>query len=469
MKLYIEIVKLLFNKFILRKKTGVVLKCFCENMGVVYIKLAQILATQNFGNLFTEDDRIVLSSICDNVNPISFNEIKSVIEEEYKKSIDEIFSYVHDVPVGSASISQVHKASLLDGRVVAIKVKRKDITDTMESDLKRIKMLIHRFGRLFNFKNLLGGDMALDLYFSWILEEIDFNHEKDNIKLYSDFALSVNGKINGAKNIVVPKVYENFCTNNIIVMEFIEYKTINKLVLNDYNKKLIGDALNSYLSLSFYALYHDKKIIFHGDPHGGNIYIDDDGNIGFLDLGLIFELSESDEKLTRDFFLTAYSCNYEKLIDMLTKYAVMSDKEKEVFSSKVKDYVLLVRNKPVTSYFTDMINICLEVNIVPPKFLFCMAKAFICLDGINVFSENSKSAIELLQNQTIEYFVDRSLKDCNNILNSGLSLIPKFINNTLKDGINKSITDETIEILKLRDNLKNTLLHCEEVINVIKN
>lgn len=76
MKLYIQIFKLLFNKFILRRSNGAIIKSFSEKMGIVYIKLAQMLATQNFGNLFTEKDRQILSSICDNCNPISYDEIE---------------------------------------------------------------------------------------------------------------------------------------------------------------------------------------------------------------------------------------------------------------------------------------------------------------------------------------------------------------------------------------------------------
>ena len=467
MKLYFEIVKLLFNKYVRRRNTGVVIKEFCEKMGVVYIKFAQILATQNYGNLFTEEDRQLLSSICDDVNPISFEKIKKIIEREYNNSLNNIFSYIDIKPIGSASISQVHKGRLLDGREVAIKVKREDVTKTIESDLKRIKNIIHRFGKIVNFKNLLGGDKALDLYFSWIYEEIDFVNEKNNINLYDEFAKSVNGKIDKVKNICVPKVYEDLCTDNIIVMEFINHKTINNIELNNENKIVINNALNSYLASSFYALFNDKKIIFHGDPHSGNIYIDNEGNIGFLDMGLIFELSENVSKLTREFFLTIYSCNYDKLIQLLTRYAYLDEEEKNIFSNKVKEYVFAIRNKPVTSYFTDMVNICLEVNIVPPNFLFCMAKAFICLNGINSFSDNYTSAIELLQEQVIEYLIKRSMNDCKDILANGFSMFPKLINNTFKYGFSKGITKGGVEVLKLRDNLKNALEHCEEILDII--
>lgn len=465
--MFFQVVKLLFNKFIRRKKTGVVIKEFAEKMGVVYIKLAQILATQNFGNLFTEEDRILISGICDDINIISFEEIKKVIESEYGKSLEDIFLSIEETPVGAASISQVHKAILKTGEEVAVKVKRKDVTDNMEKDIKFIKSVIHKFGRIFKFRNMKGGDKALEMYLSWVKEEIDFENEKNNIIRYSNFASSVNGKVENTKDIKVPKVYQDYCTENIIVMEFIHDKTINKIDL-DKNSLRIRDAVNSYLKSSFYALFHDKTIIFHGDPHGGNVYIDKDGNIGFLDMGLIFELSVEDEKMTRDFFLCAYTGNYEKLYDMLIPYAFMDSIEKDKFKEEVKEYVLTIKKRKVTSYFTDMINICLSYNIAPPEFLFCMAKAFICLDGICVFSNNTVKATELLQEQTLEYFINRSIDDCKNILESGLSFGPKVLMNTCKYGPVKALSKEAGDILNFQNNLRNALEHTDEIVSILK-
>lgn len=465
--MFFQVVKLLFNKFIRRRKTGVVVKEFSEKMGVVYIKLAQILATQNFGNLFTEEDRLLISGICDDINIISFEEIRKVIESEYGKKIEEIFSYIDENPVGAASISQVHRAILKSGEEVAVKVKRKDITDTMEKDIKFIKSVIHKFGRIFKFKNMKGVDKALEMYLSWIREEIDFEREKNNIKKYSEFASNVNGKVENTKDIKVPLVYEEFCTENIIVMEFIHDKTINKLDLSTNNLK-IKEAINSYLQSSFYALFHDKTIIFHGDPHGGNVYIDKDGNIGFLDMGLIFELSVEDEKMTRDFFLCAYTGNYEKLYNMLIPYAFMDSIEKDKFKEEVKEYVLTIKKRKVTSYFTDMINICLSYNIAPPDFLFCMAKAFICLDGICVFSNNTVKATELLQEQTLEYFINRSIEDCRDILTSGLMFGPKVLMNTYKYGPKKALAKEAGDILNFQSSLKNALEHTDEIVSILK-
>lgn len=164
MKLYIQVIKLLFNKFMLRKNNGIVIKEFSEKMGVVYIKLAQILATHNFGDLFTEDDRKMLSEICDNCNIIDYEEIEKILKEEYGSNLENIFSFIEKEPIGSASVSQVHRGIIKTGEEVAIKIKRRDITKTIEEDIERIRNIVHRFGKLVNFSNYTGGDHALDLY-----------------------------------------------------------------------------------------------------------------------------------------------------------------------------------------------------------------------------------------------------------------------------------------------------------------
>ena len=467
MNLYFQILKLLFNKYIKKEENGIVIRKFCEHMGIVYIKLAQILATQNFGELFTENDRTLLSSICDNCNPIAFSKIEKVIKKEYHTDLNNLFLSIDPTPLGSASISQVHKAVLKDGSIVAIKVKRKDITATIQKDIKQIKRLMHRFGKFVQFGNLIGGDKALDLYLDWIEQETNFEHEKQNINTYTNFANSVNQKVSGTKNIKVPKVYENLCTENILVMEYINNETINKMPLTKENSEKIATALNSYIQSSFYALFHHQKIVFHGDPHGGNIYIDSDGNIGFLDMGLLFELSEQDANLTRTFFLTAYSGNYEKMFQMLIPYGRMSLEQEEQFKNDVKLYCKDVKTKPVTAYFTDMINICIKYQFLPPTFLFCMAKAFVCLNGINGFSQNLTSATELLQEQTTEYFIQRGFNDCQKLFIDTLKLAPKFIKNTYQYGILKGLAKEAVQVSTMHSHLITTLDHCKETLEIL--
>lgn len=411
MKLYVEIIKALYNKIFLKNSNGLIIKKLSSNMGIVYVKLAQILATQNIGNIFTEEDRKELSTICDNYKQISYKEIKKTLKKEYGKKLNKIFKSIEKKPLGSASVSQVHKAVLYNGVEVAIKIKRKDITKNMDKDIKKIKKLIHRYGKLFQFGNIKGANQALELYLSWINDEINFDKERENIKLYIKYTESVNGKISSAKKLKVPKVYDEYSTSNVIVMQFIKDKTINKMKLNNENKKIIINAINTYIKLNFWAMFNGKPIAFHGDPHSGNIAIDDSGNLWFLDMGLLFTLTEEESQLCKDLFLTIYFKNYEKLYNMLIIYGNLNTKQKKLFKEDIKKFINNVQNKNVTHYFIDLISVCLKFEFVPPIFLFNMAKAFICIYGICNFSENNNSASELLKDQIMLYIIKNKINN----------------------------------------------------------
>ncbi|MBR3229937.1 MAG: AarF/ABC1/UbiB kinase family protein [Bacilli bacterium] len=405
------------GKFIFSKNSGEVIKDFSSNMGIVYIKLAQILSTLNIGDYFTEEDRIKLSSICDNCKPISFRKIKKILRKEYGGNLNKIFKYIDKKPIGSASISQVHKCILFNGEEVAIKIKREDITYGMERDILKLKKLIHRYGKLFHFGNFKGAYKSLDLYLSWIMDEINFDKERENIKKYSKYLESVNVKVDGCLKLKCPKVYDEYSTSNIIVMEYVKHATINKMELNDSNKEKIVNALNSYIKCNFYAMFNDLPIAFHGDPHSGNLAIDDDGNLWFLDMGLLFILSSEESKLCREFFLTIYMGNYEKLYDMLIIYGNLSNAQKIKFKEDIKKYIDDVRNKNVTHYFIDLIGVCLKFEFVPPSFLFNMGKAFICVYGISNFSLNKVGARELLKDQVFLYMIKKGINNFFGVIN----------------------------------------------------
>lgn len=458
MRLYFYVFIMLVKKIIFKQNTGKVIKWFAEKMGVIYIKLAQILAMQNYGNLFTEEDRIELASICDNCNPIKYEEIVKIIEREYKCKINQKFKKIYENPVGSASISQVHKAVLKNGKVVAIKVKRKDITNRLEKDIKQIKKIIHRFGKYVKFKNYLGSDVALAMYLDWICQEIDFVNEKNNIIKYSKFAKSVNGKIDGKCDIKVPHVYTKLCTDNIIVMEYISSKTINSLELTNYNKTRISSALNDYIQLSFYALFHEQTLVFHGDPHGGNIYLDKDGNIGFLDMGLIFDFSKEESVFIKKLFLNAYRNNYDKLTQLLFENSNYNNVDLDDLRQGVEECCSNFKNVPITYFFVDMIVLFTKYNIDPPHVLFKMAKAVVALNGINNFTDNSINTEELLLKQITEYYINRTMNDFGDIVKDGVEILPNFLKNTLKKGLTSSIAEEIISL----DNLSKKIVKAVE-------
>ncbi len=467
MKLYIELIKLIFRKFILRWNNGQAIKEFAENMGITYIKLAQILATQNIGNIFTEDDRKSLSKICDTCKPIDFDEIRNILKVEYGNNLTSNFKYIYTNPIGSGSVSQVHKGILKDGTKVAIKIKRKDISNQVENDIKRLKIIIKRYGKIFHFRNFKGAFIALDLYLDWIYQEIDFNNEMKNMEIYSNYVNSVNDKIKGVKKLKVPKLYKEFCTDNVIVMEYIDYSTINKMKLTDRNKTKIVNAINSYIKLNFWAMFNDKQIIFHGDPHSANLAIDNDDNLYFLDMGLIFILTNDEANLCRDFFITIYTKDYEKLFKMLIIYSNLDHKSKNKFKQDCKKYITSIENKNITHYFIDIIGICLKYEFTPPTFFFNMAKSFICIYGISNFSNNDISVVNLLSDQTLEFMIKRNINNNKKIIITIINNLLNIIDNT-KDLDIISILVSQLTNVELTNILNQSITDFNTLFNVLK-
>ena len=468
MKLYFHGFGMLFKRFILRQNTGKVICDFAEKMGVVYVKMAQILAMQNYGKIFTENDRQHLAKICDNCNPISFKKIRQQLEREYGCPLEEKFAEISETPLGAASISQVHRATLLDGREVAVKIKRHDVTRRVQRDVRQIRRMIHRFGRFAYFRNLLGSDKALDLWAKWIESETDFRSEQRNLQHYREFVATVNGKVKSAANLVVPELYAEYCTENVIVMEYVSAPTINQIPLTPENKTRLAKAINDYASLSFYALLHEMPITFHGDPHSGNIYLDEAGNVGFLDLGLMFSFTPDEADFVRRLFLCAYNVRTDKLIELLLKDSDYTAFDHSEFRAAIEAEIQRFQSIPVTQFFVEMIMVYTKYNIAPPEVLFKMAKAFIALYGINNFINNTVDTKELLMGQVIEYYVDRAAKDLKTIIHTGGDILPDVLTAVSEQGLSHGIATGIQTIGKLHEEFGQILENCQEILALFR-
>lgn len=468
MRLYFYGLILVLRKLIFRENTGKLICWFAKRMGVVYIKMAQILAMQNYGEIFTEEDRIQLSQICDNCQPIPYDKIIQQIQSEYNFKISDKFKTIDQEPLGAASISQVHRAVLLDGAVVALKIRRLDITRRVQRDVKQLQRLICRFGKITKFRNFLGSEQALNCWAQWIYQETDFQLEQHNIERYAEFLASVNGKIENTAKLCTPKLFPDLCTENIIAMELIAQPTLNRIPLNDVNKRKIAQAVNDYISLSFYALLHKMPVVFHGDPHTGNLYFDKDGNLGFLDMGLIFEISDEEADFIKSMFLCAYSGNAKKLSQMLISYSDSTEFDRSAFEEDITQEVGRIHTIPVTQFFIEMMNIFTGYNISPPVVYFKLAKSFLALAGINTFTGNLTDTQELLTEQITEYYLCRTLDDFSSLINGGISLLPDIITSTLTGDLSTTIKSQIPQVMQLGQNFFTTVHNCEEIFDYFK-
>ncbi len=468
MKLYFRVWLMLMQKYLLRRSTGRVICDFAEKMGVVYIKMAQILAMQNVGKVFTEADRLRLSQICDHCQPIPYTKIAKILQQELSlDQLAEIKSIDHE-PLGSASISQVHRATLVNGDEIVLKIKRRDITKDVEHDIKQLKHLIHRFGRFTPLRNLIGSDKALSLWADWIYQETDFQNEQKNLEHYQGFCRNVNGRIRGTKHLQVPRVYPQLCTQNIIAMECIAAPTINKMELNAENKALISRGLNDYISLSFWALLHSQAVVFHGDPHSGNIYIDKDGNVGFLDMGLVFAFDGEEAEYVRSLFLNAYMGKATEIVDMLIARSQYTTYNRAQLIADVELETAKFRQVSVTQFFINMINTFTRYDIAPPELLFKMAKAFLAIFGINNFVGNSTDVESLLSRQIVEFYLQRTCNDLRGLPQEGVGSMVEIIKTCAGDGLLSGCSSAIISLDKFSQDCQATLTNGRELLTLIR-
>ncbi|MFO0909567.1 MAG: AarF/ABC1/UbiB kinase family protein [Isosphaeraceae bacterium] len=255
------------------------LRLVCEDLGPTFVKLGQVLSTRP--DLLPEAYTTELSFLRDDVRPFPFEEAETILREDYGRSPSEVFSELETTPLASASISQVHRATLPDGRVVALKIRRPGIEKMVQADLDILKNLAalaeRRIPALVPY-----GPVALAREFErTIKRELDFNVERRTMeRCQVQFAKDATAH--------VPFVVKEYSTGRVIAMEYIAGVGVNDLE----GLRRLGVAPED-------VAIHGARILltqifrfgfFHADPHPGNLRVLPGGVIAPLDYGMFGQL-----------------------------------------------------------------------------------------------------------------------------------------------------------------------------------
>jgi ubiquinone biosynthesis protein len=247
-----------------------------EKLGPTFIKLGQLLSTR--ADLMPGPYLEALSRLQDHIESFPYEEVERIVSGELGVRISKAFSDFDPSPIGAASLSQVHRARMRDGRDVVVKVQRPDIRDVIVADLEALGEIAHfldqhtELGRRYEFDNML-----VHLRKS-LLRELDFTIEANNLRSIGDNLVEF-------ENIVIPEPIDDFTTTRVLTMEYITGKKItalNPLRLLEIDGGLLAEELFSAYLQQFLV-----DGIFHADPHPGNVFLTDDDRIALLDLGMV--------------------------------------------------------------------------------------------------------------------------------------------------------------------------------------
>ena len=282
-----EMVEVLRARDIVHGITPEKLRLILEDLGPTFVKLGQIMSMRP--DFLPQEYCDELMKLQTEANPLPFSVIEKVIEQEYQRRWTRIFRSIDEGALGSASIAQVHRAVLLDGEKVVIKVQRPGVHDVMSKDIVLLKRAAGILKILGPAQDVVDFSMVLDELWAIAKQEMDFVMEANHIEEFRHANQD-------ADFVSCPKVYRHLTTQHVLVMEYVDGIQIDDvagLKAVGIDARRIGERLGEN---------YVKQIVedgyFHADPHPGNIWVRG-GKIVWLDLGMMGRLSNKDRAAIR--------------------------------------------------------------------------------------------------------------------------------------------------------------------------
>lgn len=247
-----------------------------ERLGPVFVKLGQLLSTRP--DLMPEAYLEALARLQDEVEPFAFEEVEEIVAGELGARISKAFGGFEARPLAAASLGQVHRATLRDGRRVVVKVQRPGIREEVIRDLEALGEIAGFLDRHTETGRRFGFRAMVEEFGRTLMHELDYRREAANLE-------AIGANLAEFRRIVVPRPVGDYTTSRVLTMEYVagtHVDSLSPVVKVDLEgEKLADELFRAYL----------KQVLvdglFHADPHPGNVFLTHDGRIGLLDLGMV--------------------------------------------------------------------------------------------------------------------------------------------------------------------------------------
>jgi len=331
----------IFPQLFGNKRRPKLLRWYLQSCGSAFIKLGQLLAMRY--DLLPEEYCNELSKLLDEIPPVSPNKILKIIEKDLGKGFSTCFTGFNPVPLGTASIAQVHEATLLSGEEIVLKVLRPGNKTKFKIDLWYLKLLGRLFGQLGIFKNIDVKGVIRE-FIQLTNEEFDFRREARNIQQMHE--LMQQDDIDH----YAPKTYYQFCGRSVITMEKIKGVSVKAMItaIEENDKELLSQWASSGITPERTACILIRSVLeqcmrhklFHADPHAANLIVMKNGTLAWIDFGMLGWL---DEVLLALQFQLRVAINEERIHEayklLLETLEPVPPIDLSIFEAEVKDYI----------------------------------------------------------------------------------------------------------------------------------
>jgi predicted unusual protein kinase regulating ubiquinone biosynthesis (AarF/ABC1/UbiB family) len=321
-----------------------------ERMGPTFIKLGQLLASR--ADLLPHEYLEALARLQDDVEAFSFEEVERTVSSELGVRISKAFATFESAPLASASLGQVHRATLRDGRLVAVKVQRPDVRETIVNDLDALEAVAEfldthtEAGRMYEFRTILATLRTS------LLQEIDYRQEAHNLEL-------IGGSLSDYERIIIPSPIHDYTTSRVLTMDFVSGRKVTAITPLG-RIEIDGPALADHL---FDAYLHQILVdgLWHADPHPGNVFLTEDRRLALIDLGMVARIGPGLQERLLQLLLAIADGKGEEAASIAAKMGERrSDYDEVGYREAVTE--LVAKNRDAALAQIDVGRVVLEIS-----------------------------------------------------------------------------------------------------------
>lgn len=423
-----------------------------EEMGPVHIKFGQMLSNRK--DILPEEFIIELQKLQDNVE-VEKIDVRKKLDLELGIDVNDYFSEIEENPMASASIGQVFRAKLKTGEKVVIKIQRENIRPVVEADLGIMKNLAKTLEKYYDDLKRMNISEIVESFEKMLNEELSLNNELNNMLRFAN-------NFKNDSRIHVPVVYKTLSNDRILTMEMIEGFKItdaeNIIKIGIETKKVARTGLDLYLTQFL------KHGFFHADPHPGNIFIKENGQIVFIDFGAMGRLYPNEREVLINLIIYSLKKDVKKMIETIRELAVkfeVADERK--FERELYGLIELVdenslENIDVVTIFEKARKIFSNNQILLSEDIYLLVKGIGQIEGIGRHLDPTLNITKVMRPYMNKITKERM--NPINIFKKGISKIETFSDNWLT-----LPTDMKILLEKIQNN---ELKHKHEIIGFDK-
>jgi ubiquinone biosynthesis protein len=348
-----------------------------EAMGPTYVKIGQVLAGRS--DLLPESYRIALARLQDKVKPFPYEDVERIVLAELGARISKAFSRFDIEPIAAASLGQVHRAALRDGREVVVKVQRPEIRHQIADDFD-VLAEIARFmdehtdaGQRYRFSSVLGE------FRTAIHEELNYEHEAHNL-------IAVGANLKEFKLILVPQPVLDYSTRSVLTMDYVAGHKITSL-----GPLAQMDIDGASLAEELFRAYLKQILVdglFHADPHPGNVFVTNDGRIALLDLGMVGHTGRAMQEHLLKILLAVSDGKGEEAAEVVVRISEKTEAfDMQAFRHQISQLVATrlnqgLRDMNVGKSLMEVSRYARENGLIVPSELTLLGKTLLELDDV---------------------------------------------------------------------------------------